>query len=166
MVYLFNPLFYNSSENDISSNVRLIYTKRINEQLYNPYGQNGGMYYASKFHMFSDLKINAGDVIRVNGKTTYVFSKTISENGCDIYCTGDPQRTPVVTENTDRISNLEADAYSSDYLTSDWINDNSTKIFNGNIQVNDIIIPYGIGYPGNTSNTSLVAVIQYLLGGA
>ena len=162
MVYLFNPIFYNTPANNtaLGNAIQLIYNKRIVEQL-GPHNQDGGMYYSASFHLFSDRikftyngqtvykTINAGDVIKVNGKTVYVFSKTINETGCDISSTGDPQRVPVVTENTDRISNLEADAFGRVYI--------------GNITADDLILPSGLGYPDNPSNTSLIEVIRYLL---
>ena len=161
MVYLFNPLFYNKAEADIRSNVQAIYSRITT--LYNNYGQNGGLYYACTFHLFDDMKINAGDVIKVDGKTVYVFSKTINDSGCEIVCTGEPQRTPVVTENTDRITALEGDKYSDNYLTSDWMTDGSTKTFNAPILTSDILIPNGLGFLNNASNISLVTVIQALL---
>lgn len=163
MQYLFNPLFYNRSAGSIQTNVDNIRKRATG-------GTVGGIslpgisaYYACNFHMYDDKKINAGDIISVDGKQVLVMTKKITPSGCDIICTGEPTRAAVVMENTDKISNLEANKFDGSYLTSSWLSGSSTKTFNGNIMTNDIIIPQGLGYSGNSSNTSLKNVIQYLL---
>lgn len=155
--YLYNPFFYNKSGSDITTNVQNI----VNNM------SSIGTYYACTFKMFNDKNINVGDIIDVvykgDTRKVIVMTKSISESGCTITCTGDPSRTAVVTENTDRITNLEANKGSFENLLTDAVGAINNIQFCHNITVNDVYIPSGIGYLNNPACVSLVEVIQALL---
>lgn len=153
MVYLYNPLVYNYPASEYETELNNALTRL-----------NGiGTYRPCKIHLYDDYGINAGDIITVDEQRVIVFTKTITPAGVDLTCTGNATRAVVVTQNTDRITNLEANKDNSKYITLDWLATNGNKIFNSTITVNDIYIPSGLGYLNNPACTSLVEVIQALL---
>lgn len=154
MNFLYNPLFYNKSASSVSSYVNNIFNVI----------STIGAYYPCKFKCFSDHKLKCGDKITVNGKAVIIMSMRITESGCEFECFGNPTREPLVMQNTDKITNLEANSNDDAYLTDDWLNDNSNKIFNSILVCNDLLIPSGLGYSGDPTNTSLIRVIQFILG--
>ena len=153
MNFLYNPLFYNKTASAVSSYVNNIYNVV----------HSIGAYYPCKFKCFSDLKLKCGDKVTVNGKAVIIMSMRITDSGCEFECFGNPTREPLVMQNTDKITNLEANSNDDAYLTDDWLNDNNNKVFNSILVCNDLYCPSGLGYRNNTSNKSLISVIQALL---
>ena len=146
---IYNPLFYTRDPSDIQQAVQNIYNQL---NIIKPY-------YACSFKMFDDKKINAGDLITVDGKRVLVFSKTLSDSGCNISCTGATERLPQVITSSQMIDRQEAyqDSGPDISITNKYINYSSSHIY-----MDDLYLP-GIGYDENPNNNSLVNVINYLL---
>lgn len=154
MSFIYNPLFYKKSTSQLNS-----YIKNGVKTIV----ANIGAYYPCTFKCFCDYKLRCGDIINVNdgisNKKVLIMSMRISESGCEFECIGQHEREPFVLQNTDRITNLESSKFNID----EWTSSSSGKEFNSSLMVNDLLIPSGLGYTGNTNNVSLVNVIQYIL---
>lgn len=153
MSFIYNPTLYKKNNYALATPISNI--KNIVAGL--------GAYYPCKFKCFSDYKLQCGDIIYVNdgvsNKKVLIMSMRITESGCEFECFGQAQREPFVLQNTDRITNLESGKFDID----EWTSLTSGKVFNSTVTANDILIPSGLGYPTNINNTSLIAVIQYIL---
>lgn len=131
-----------------------------------------GTYYPCIFELYADPGINCGDILYVkypkNGAiaTSKVLIMTKEQTGSSVKfsASGNSDREVSVTTNNDKINQLQAlnILTDKDYVSYDYFTNNTTKVFNGNIQCNDVIIS-GLGYTGNLTNTSLLSVIQWIL---
>lgn len=158
----YNPILNLRKYADISGPLTNIYNK------VSAYGQ----YKPCTFTMYDDPNINCGDMIYVRyiqNDTLYtdkvlVMSKEQTSRGIKYSCTGNSDRQPTVTTSNDKINQLLSNSIKTDndYVSYNWLSNNTTKVFNSNIQCNDIIMS-GLGYEGNTGNKSLLAVIHYIL---
>lgn len=103
---LYNPLFYKKKAADIAQYVTNIYNK------VSTYGK----YYPAEINVYTDYKINAGDIIYVNNRKVIVMTKSMSESGCVLSSSGNTQRSSKIQTNTDKISALESSVSQSTYL--------------------------------------------------
>lgn len=72
-----NPLFYAETDGEIRQYVQAIYDK-VSTITYTP----------MKLTLLEDLGVNVGDIIKVNGKSTYIMSKEMTPSGVTLQSIG------------------------------------------------------------------------------
>lgn len=106
MIIGYNPIFYNISPYN---------NPTLSSILTNIYDRVHSIkpYHSCRFHMFQDsvmrngtkIIIDAGDLISVNGERVLIFSKTLSDSGCEFECVGESSRNNNTTQTSDSIKN-------------------------------------------------------------
>lgn len=76
-----NPLLYAETDSEIRTQVTNIYNL-VKDITYTP----------TKIEMLGDKGIEVGQIITVNGATTYIMQKSLTPSGVTLTCTGNPTR--------------------------------------------------------------------------
>lgn len=91
-----NPLFYASTQSDISNAVNTIYDNIVNF-----------LYVPITFTSFEDYGINCGNIVSVDGMTTVIMDKQITQSGVRFESTGNMLRTEQSTRENQIIRRLQ-----------------------------------------------------------